>query len=201
MKTTKTIALVKFALFTLISTGFVSACSSPPRDTFDLTVNRFTAPTNKTHKNIQILIAKPDAVKALDGQDIVIRQGGAIAYLKKAQWSDRLPNLIQARLVQAFDNSNQFGGVGRPGDGLAINYQILTDIRSFDVEVGNNQKIANIEISIKIMDDRNGNIRASRIFRSQSGVIGVENNQYAHALDTAFSALTIDIVNWVTSAL
>lgn len=185
----------------LFTSTLLSACGAPARDTYDLSITNVTAAGAPKHQKIQILVEQPDAVKALDGQDIVIKQGGSIAYLKKAQWSDRLPDLVQARLVQAFDNSNHFGGVGRPGDGLAINYRILTDIRSFDVAIVNGHNIASLEIAVKIMDDRNGNITASKVFIAEAPVSGTDNNHYAAALDNAFKKITNDIVSWTVSSI
>lgn len=186
----------------LFAASLLSACGTPPRDTYDLSITNVAASSGTPkHQKIQILVEQPDAVKALDGQDIVIKQGGSIAYLKRAQWSDHLPDLVQARLIQAFDNSGHFGGVGRPGDGLAINYRILSDIRSFDVNVVNGRNVASLEIAVKIMDDRNGNIKASKVFTTQSPVAGGNNDQYAAALDNAFKKVTADIVNWTISAI
>ncbi len=194
--------LLSVTAASLFAATLLSACGgNQQRDTFDLTVDNTTTSSDVKHNKVQILIEKPDAVKALDGQDIVIKQGGSISYLKQAQWSDRLPDLVQARLLQAFDNSGHFGGVGRPGDGLAINYRIITDIRSFDVTVVGNQKVATMEIAVKILDDRTGNIKASKVFTNRSAVTGVDNGYYAKALDQAFGKTTLDIVNWTNSVI
>lgn len=190
--------ILSIAIGILLTTSILSACGSKPRDTYDLTISDFVADTI-AKKKIQILIEKPDAVKAFDGQDIVVKQGESLAYLKQAQWSDRLPELIQARLIQAFDNSGHFGGVGRPGDGLAINYRILTDIRSFNIKVSNGHDVASLEIAVKIMDDKTGSIIASHVFFAQSPVSGGNNNQYVTALDNAFKKITTDIVKWTIS--
>lgn len=201
VRTIKYQRFVSISLGLAVIAGVLTACGTPPRDTFDLGVNDVVTDGSTKHKKIQILIDKPDAVKAFDGQDIVIKQGAALAYLKKAQWSDRLPDLIQARLIQAFDNSGHFGGVGRPGDGLAINYRILTDIRAFDVNIANGRDVASLEIAVKIMDDSNGNIIASHIFSARSPVSGTGNNQYVAALDNAFKKVTTDIVSWTISSI
>lgn len=195
--------IFRTGIIVLFATTFLPACgTNQTRDTFDLSVNRqVSSVMTSRHSKIQILIEKPNAVKALDGQDIVVKQGGSISYLKQAQWSDRLPDLIQARLVQVFDNSGHFGGVGRPGDGLAINYRILTDIRSFDVSISGSQRMATMEIAVKILDDRNGNIIASKVFSAQSALSGAGNDQYAKALDQAFGKATADIVNWTIAAI
>lgn len=192
-------AVVLFAVF-------LAGCSSAPRQTFDLgglsIVSTEGDMRNLQKKHIQLLITNPDALKALDGQDIVIRGGdGSIAYLKGAQWSDRLPSIVQARIVQVFEDTRLLGGVGRPGDGLAINYQIISDIRLFGIDLTANGRFAHVEIAVKIMDDKTGNIRRTHVFSARKPVTGVRNGDYARALDSAFSAVLADIVNWTFETL
>lgn len=184
--------------------SLIGCAQTAIRDTFDLGVAGHAIDNLEIKKkNIQILVPAPTAVKALDGQDIEIKGADdSISYLKGAQWGDRLPNLVQARLIQAFENSGKLGGVGRPGEGLAINYQILSDIRSFNIVLmTREQRLAYVEIGVKIMDDKTGNIVASRIFKSQTLVPGFDNGQYAFALDNAFKLATKDIVNWVLAKI
>ena len=47
------------------------------------------------------------------------------AYLPGAVWSDRLPKLLQTRLVQTLQNSGRARAVAVPGQGLLIDYQIV----------------------------------------------------------------------------
>jgi cholesterol transport system auxiliary component len=97
----------------------------------------------------QILVGEPTALKALDGVNVVIRPAdGSIQYLKGAQWADRLPRIVQARLADAYQKSGAFGGVGKPGEGLAIDYQILVDVRAFEVRVSGGSR-AHIELFVK----------------------------------------------------
>lgn len=195
-----TFRLSEFCLLAALLSVLAGCAGSVARDTFDLGVPLVDSSSQKTIKprDVQILITMPTAVKALDGQDIVIKGGAeTISYLKNAQWGDRLPNLVQAKLVQAYENTGKIAGVGRPGDGLAVNYQILTDIRSFYVMLaGAQQRIAVVGLSIKIMDDKTGSIVASRVFKAEQPVEGVGNDQYAIALDRAFESCIADIINW-----
>ena len=90
---------------------------STPPDTYGLSAAPVVA--GGSARNRQILISVPTALKALDSEQIVIRTSpAAIEYLAKSQWSDRLPNIVQDKLVQAFENSGAVGGVGRAGDRL-----------------------------------------------------------------------------------
>ena len=175
----------------LLLGGCSSVGGSKPLDTFDLTTPDAVSVGPRKGK-VQVLVTEPQALKALDSENIVVRNGASqIQYLAGAQWSDRLPKIVQARLVQAFEKSGRFGGVGRPGEGLAIDYQIITDIRAFGIENG----VAVVEIGAKLLNDRNGEVRSSKSFvasvRAGSGA-----NAFVSALDQAFSGVAADLVAW-----
>jgi cholesterol transport system auxiliary component len=175
-------------------------CASTPKlDTYEL-----SAPSpaeGARRRGVQVLIAEPSALKALDGQNIVIKPApGVIEYLKGAQWADRLPKVVQARLADSFQNSGRFGGVGRPGEGLAIDYQVIVDIRAFEVSVGGGDS-ANIELFVRVLNDRDGVVRASRTFEASAPVSGAGNDAFVAALDAAFGSAAVDIVNWSASVM
>jgi cholesterol transport system auxiliary component len=178
-----------------------SACASSKKlDTFDLSSPSPSITSSKKHGR-QILIAAPSALKSLDGESVVVRSGpNSIFFLKGAQWADRLPNIVQSRLVQAFESTHRLGGVGRPGDGLAIDYQVISEIRTFNIDASAGE-IAVVEIAIKILNDKNGTVRATRVFRTTSRVSGAGNDSYIAALDRAFEDATSDIVTWTLSII
>ena len=177
----------------------LSGCGTGPApDTYDLSSLKTTvsAPARKR----QVLVPEPTAVKALDSDRIVIRLGGAeIQYLAGAQWADRLPRLVQARLVNALENTGKLSGVGKPGQGLAIDDQIVSDIRAFEV-VTNGSSVARVEISVKILNDRNGTIRAQQTFHAEAAA-GSGNPAFVRGMDAAFASVTADIVSWVLTSL
>lgn len=185
----------------LLITLSVSACASSKKlDTFDLS-SASPSVTSPRKQGRQILIAAPSALKALDGENVVVRSGpNSISFLKGAQWADRLPNIVQSRLIQAFESTRRLGGVGRPGDGLAIDYQVISEIRTFDIDASAGET-AVVELAIKILNDKNGTVRASRVFRSTSSVSGPGNESYVAALDRAFDSATGDIVTWTLSVI
>jgi cholesterol transport system auxiliary component len=174
----------------------LSGClgGSADKDTYSLSA--MPEVTGPSAKNRQILIPEPTALKALDSEQVVIRISGVeIQYLSKARWSDRLPKMVQAKLVEAFENTGRLGGVGKPGEGLAIDFQIVTDIRAFQVET-NGATHASIEISAKLLNDRNGTVRSQKVFTAKVPVGGSDNRAYVAALDTAFAQVTSEIVAW-----
>jgi cholesterol transport system auxiliary component len=171
-----------------------------PLDTYQLSAP--SPHTGRNRRGTQILIAEPSALKALDGESIVIEPTpGVIQFLKGAQWADRLPKIVQARLAEAFQRSGSFGGVGKPGEGLAIDYQVTAEIRAFQVRV-NQQDSADVEIFVKVLNDRNGVVRASRSFEASVPVSGGGGNDaYIRALDVAFHDVASEIVRWSTSVI
>lgn len=171
-----------------------------PLDTFVLTTPQLAA-TGAANPRTQILIAEPTALKSLDGQDIVVKPTpGSIEFLGGAQWGDRLPKLVQARLAEAFQRSDKFGGVGRPGEGLAIDYQISVEIRAFEIRASGGQN-AYVEFFVRVINDRNGVVRAARSFEAVAPVAGSGNGAFVSALDRAFGEIAVSVVDWAVSVI
>ena len=195
------VGVKSFGMFAAVAMlSVLSGCAggliaATPPDTYGLS-DAPEAISGERSRNRQILISEPTALKALDSEQIVVKPTpSSIQYLADSQWSDRLPKIVQAKLVQAFENSGRVGGVGRPGEGLAIDYQISTSIRSFEIRVQGGET-ALVEISAKVINDRNGSVRDQRVFRGTSPVRGSGNSAYVEALDRAFDQVTVDLVEW-----
>ncbi|NGN39588.1 ABC transporter [Mesorhizobium sp. CGMCC 1.15528] len=170
-----------------------------PLDTYELSAPASQA--QKTRNRTQILIAEPSALKALDGENIVIKPApGVIQFLKGAQWADRLPKIVQARLAETFQRSGSFAGVGLPGEGLAIDYQVIAEVRAFEVRVDGGSH-AEVELFVRLLNDRNGTVRASRIFEASVPVSGNGNDAYVRALNSAFGQAATDVVTWTDSVI
>lgn len=172
---------------------------SEPLDTYALSAPQASEQGPRKGRT-QVLITEPSAIKALDGQDIVIEpQEGEIEFLAGAQWADRLPIIIQARLVETYQRSNRIGGVGRPGEGLAIDYRIIVDIRKFSITNGGS--LAEVELNVRVLNDRNGVVRSSRTFVATSNVAGSDNDAYVEALDRAFDQAALEILEWTIAVM
>ncbi|MCF6368436.1 ABC-type transport auxiliary lipoprotein family protein [Rhizobium halophilum] len=184
-------ALAVLPLVALIVAGCGSKANN---DTFDLSVT--PASTGPAARGRQILVPEPTALKAIDSNQVVVRVSPSeIQYLANSQWSDTLPRMVQSKLVAAFENSGRLGGVGKPGQGLAIDYQIVAEIRAFEVNtVG--ADAANVEIFVKILNDRNGTVRAQRAFQTSVPVSGSDNRDFVQALNAAFAVAGAEIVEW-----
>lgn len=185
----------------LLLSGCALLGSGPaPLDTFSLATPPVAEGPRRAR--MQILVAEPTALKALDGERVVISPApGSIEYLSGAQWADRLPRLVQLKLADAFQQSGRFGGVGKPGEGLAIDYQVVTEVRRFGIETFGVSG-AVVELNVRLLNDRTGVVRATRTFTARAPLgTGAGNAAYVSALDAAFSQAGADIVSWAASSI
>ena len=106
---------------------------------------------------------------------------------------------MQLRLLQAFQNTGRIGAVGVPGQGLAIDYQIVTEIRRFEISLETGSAV--VEISAKALNDRNGQVRASQIFTANVPLAGAGSANYVVALNAAFGQVSDGIVAWALRLL
>jgi cholesterol transport system auxiliary component len=190
---TKTVAAL------LVTAIALSACAtSAPKDTFGLTG---TAPVaGPSRKARQVLIANPVAVQMLDSQNVVVHVSGQeYQFLGDSQWSDRLPKLVQLKLAQAFQASGKVGGAGLPGEGLAIDEQVQTTINTF--EISPSQGAAVVDITARLLNDRTGQVRATKNFRAAAPLSGSGNKASIAALNAAFGQVSGELVGWALSAM
>lgn len=144
-------------------------------------------------------MAEPISLAVLESEKIVVRPPhGAVAHLSNAQWSDRLPKLLQARLVQAFENGSRLRTVSRPGERVFADFQLLTDVRAFQIAVGGDVPVAEVEISAKVVADRAGRIVAARIFRATVPAAAADGPGAVQALDEAFQRVAAELVQWAS---
>ncbi|MCZ8315158.1 ABC-type transport auxiliary lipoprotein family protein [Phreatobacter sp.] len=188
----------RFAVTALAGLVLLAGCSSSnvPR-AFDITAPS-TFPARAGAVRGQLIVVEPKAIASLDTERIAVRgPGGAYSYLSDGAWADRLPKLLQARLIQAFENANRLRSVGRPGDRLASDWQLIADVRSFEVVAGGATEVV-VELSVKLVNDRSGRILAGRVFTGRAPTAGIDAGNVSAAFNTAVQGVLGEIVIWAT---
>jgi cholesterol transport system auxiliary component len=165
--------------------------------TFDLTAPRTAARFGGAARG-QVVVSDPTAIQTLEGERILVRDAsGTVTFLGGGQWADRLPKLVQARLINTFENASRLQAVSRPGERVTPDYVLSTEIRSFQVLTPAGEAL--VEISARLVNDRSGRIASSRVFSSRVPVASVNAAAAAQALDQALASVLVDIVRWVSS--
>lgn len=166
--------------------------------TFDLSA---PADFNAPRRGMGLLVVgPPTALAVLDTERIVVEpQPGQITYLDQAQWSDRLPALFQARLIESFENGNRARSVGRAGDGLSADYTLLSDLRAFGIRTYDGGPVAVVEVSVKIVGANSGRIVAAQVFTARAPAASTSGPDATAALDQASDQVFVELVRWASS--
>ncbi len=173
--------------------SFAGCAGGSAARTFDLTAPREVGKAGGSRA--ALVIAEPTAVQVYDSDRIIVRdQGGALSFLGGGQWADRLPRLIQTRLIQTFENASRLGAVGRAGERIVPDWQMNTDIRTFSIDSATGEAV--VEISAKLIGDRTGRVAGARIFTARVPAGSIDAESAARALDRALSDVLIQIVRW-----
>ena len=164
----------------------------------------------------QVLILQPESIKALNSDYIaVFKNGNEISYFGNVTWSDDLPNLLHAKLVEAFENSSSIIA-GKRGQGILANFRIATTIRSFQIEeIKGNEcdknlldqntevngiKCAKVEFWMKIINN-DGFVIAEKGFSSVQKIEKQGIKAAIEILNTTLNDVLSDILRWTTSKL
>ncbi|ALK08751.1 ABC-type transport auxiliary lipoprotein family protein [Blastochloris viridis] len=191
---------VRVALLVGAAALALAGCGGPPKATFDLTAPHDVRVTSPTPRGLMV-VAQPTALQVLDSEQIaVLPRPGEVTYADNSQWTDRLPNLLQARIIQAFENASRLRAVGRPSDRLTPDWSLITEIRQFGVVVEAGLPIAVVEISAKLVTDRGGRIVAGKVFHA-AGPGATDGAGAAAALDRALGVVLRDMVAWATARI
>ncbi|MGI8569654.1 MAG: ABC-type transport auxiliary lipoprotein family protein [Methylocella sp.] len=167
----------------------LAACSSAPRVTYDLTpAEGFAARGGRG----QLAVLLPDAILPADSDRIVVRTNPqSVAYLFGAQWADKLPSLVQSRLIESFQNAHLLRAAGRPG--MLADVSLQTSIRRFELDAARGAAI--VEISAQIIGP-SGRITGARIFAANVPAPSSDPAVVAAALDAALAQIMREIVIW-----
>lgn len=171
----------------------LAGCSGPTPTTYDL-----SAPGDVGRlggAGPALVVAEPTTVQTLDSDRIIVRDSsGALSFAGGAQWADRIPKLVQTRLIQTFENAGRLGSVARPGERIVAPLQLVTDIRSFNIDTASGAAV--VEITAKLVGDSTGRVQRAKLFSARVPATASDAGAAAQALDKALSQVLIEIVRW-----
>ncbi len=125
------IAIVVLLLPELAGCGGIFS-QPPQRQLYRLTPN-FAFPAGLPPVAAQLVVGLPTAPSGLDTARIALsRSPVSLDYYADAEWTDRLPALVQGNLVEGFEKSAAIPAVGPESLGLRADFELETEIRDFE---------------------------------------------------------------------
>ncbi len=174
----------------------LAGCSAAPRETFDLSGASSGAGSRLSARVGAVAVAEPVALQPVASDRLVIRgAAGDLAVLSDAQWADRLPRLVEARLIARLGA----GGVDATFPGAVAAYQLTSELRRFEIDAS--RQIAIVEITARLSSDRNGAKRGAAIFVGEAPAPHTLGPDAAGALDAALNQALDRLVAWTRTRI
>ena len=190
-----------FALVAILcgSCGILS--EAPKRQLYraDPTLS-FAAPL--PHTTAQLLVAVPNAPAGLDTARIALsRSPVSLDYFFDAEWTDRVPLLVQSAMIEGFERSGAVPAVGRDSAGLRADFFLETDIRDFSAVYDSPAEppLVSVVINVKLIKipDRKIVGQSSTTRRQRAAANGVP--EVVRAFDAALGGVVEEVVRWAVT--
>jgi phospholipid/cholesterol/gamma-HCH transport system substrate-binding protein len=167
--------------------------------TYDLAAATAFPTIDKSIK-VQMAVADVHAILAYDTQKILVRSAqGTFSDVEDGRWADNLPKLMQAKVIESFENAHLLGKVSRPFDMMEAPYKLELTIRNFQMSPGPNPE-ATVEFSARILGGK-GTVLDARIFKATAPANGTNAAEAVPALDKAFAKTASELVAWSVDKL
>ena len=166
--------------------------------TYDLRAPQNLGPENKTFKG-QLAIPEPTAVAMLETQRMLFSPMKDYPGFADFLWADSIPKLLQARLIESFENYDIAHAPLRTPDIGQVDFQLLIDVRRFRIAT-DQDPAAEIGWSARIVD-KDGKVIASRLFEERQKFDKIEPAAAVAAFNDAFGRLAKDLIDWTVQVL
>jgi phospholipid/cholesterol/gamma-HCH transport system substrate-binding protein len=165
--------------------------------TYDLRALPSQEPPSKTIR-VQWAIPEPTAIAMLQTQRFLLSPGRDYPGFGEAIWADALPKLVQAKLIESFENYDIAHAPLRSDLGQT-DFQLLIDVRRFGI-TADAEPTADIGLSARIVD-KNGKVVASRLFEESEKIEKLAPPEAVAAFNHAFGRIAKTMIVWTVQVL
>jgi cholesterol transport system auxiliary component len=184
----------------LMVAGCADVVGPPPPPRLYLLSPQPAGPLSGAKVPWALAIQMPEANAGIDSQRIAImRPPAGLDYYADVAWADRLPVLVQAAAIEAFERSSRIASVARDSDGARADYFLGIDIREFGCryDAGEGAPLAVVRVAVRVVDTRNRTISGRAIFAKEVRASANTVPAGVAALTEAYAAVLADLVPWV----
>ena len=195
-------ALLRFSLtLPLMALAGCSVLSTTQRDPVTIYSPDVRVPVDPAWPNVDwsLVIAKPTAARVVDSPRISVRPvPGELQVYRGASWAQPATDLLQDAVQRTLEDSGRIRAVASSDAGILGDYRLVMDLRRFEADyAGQSTPSAVIEVSAKLVKNRDQSVIASRTFLQSKPASDAKIANVAAAFEDSLSAVTHDIVGWV----
>ncbi len=167
--------------------------------TYDLHAVRDFSSIAKKALGATLAIPEPTAVAMLDTQRFLFSPPEEQPDFADAMWAESIPKLVQARLIESFENYDMTHAPLRASDEDAADYRLVLDIRRFQIAADAGPR-ADIGLSARILD-KDGKVTAARLFETTQQFDKLDPKAASAAFNEAFGRIAEELIGWVAETL
>jgi cholesterol transport system auxiliary component len=151
----------------------------------------------------QLLVATPTSLSAFDTARIALsRSAITLEYFADAEWADRVPFVVQAALIEAFEKSQVFSGISSESSGLQADFVLATEIRDFAAiyDSPNGPPRVRVQLNAELVRMPGRKILAETVATGEAAGAGNDIPAIVQAFSGALGAAADDLVTWTAGA-
>ncbi|ARS47240.1 lipoprotein [Ectopseudomonas mendocina] len=183
----------------LLAATLLGACSilpqSEPLDIYLLPAAQLPAQSQQVDWALRI--NSPSSSQLLDGTRIVVLpEPDRVNTYQGVRWSERTPQLLRNRLLDAFQDDGRVQALSNEEQRLQADLELVSDLRSFHSEYRDGIPYALIRLEVNLVDARDQRILASRRFSISQPASDASVPAVIAAFGQAGDQLSRELVDW-----
>lgn len=183
----------------LLAVGLLGACSilpqSEPLDIYLLPGAALPAQTQRVDWSLRV--NSPVSRQLLDGTRIVVLpEPGLVNTYQGVRWSERTPQLLRGRLLDAFQDDGRVQALSNEEQRLQADLELVSDLRSFHSQYRDGVAEALIQLDVRLVDGRDQRILAIRRFSVSQPASDTSIAAVVKAFGQAGDQLSRELVDW-----
>lgn len=145
-----------------------------------------------------LVVAGSGDGRMMDGQRIVVSPvPGELQVYRGALWARSPSEMAEDAVLRTLEDSGKLPVAARAGSGIAGDYRLLLEIRTFKADyAGAATPAAVVEVNAKLLHVRDQTVAGSRTFRQSVPAAGTEVARVAEAFGAALGGVGHDIAGW-----
>ncbi|RRV29214.1 hypothetical protein EGJ23_03945 [Pseudomonas sp. o96-267] len=183
----------------LVAAGLLSACSIlPQNEPLDIyLLPGATLPAQTQRVDWSLRVNSPVSNQLLDGTRIVVLpEPGRVNTYQGVRWSERTPQLLRGRLLDAFHGDGRIQALSNEEQRLQADLELVSDLRSFHSQYRDGAAEALIQLDVRLVNARDQRILASRRFSVSQPARDTSITSVVAAFGQAGDRLSHELVDW-----
>jgi cholesterol transport system auxiliary component len=147
----------------------------------------------------QLLVDLPQAPAGIDTTRIALsRSPLSVDYYADAEWTDRVPALLQTAMLASFENSRAVSAIGPEATGLRADCVLQTEIHHFEAvyDGAGALPVAWVSVTARLVATPRGKIIAQSAFERRVAAAANNVPDVVAAFNSAADGVIRDIVLW-----